>query len=109
MLCVSRCADAAVLPVASCETDSWRPQGAPDVMELIPSSQGSPIINPPDLMLRLSRTNDHRGLCEPDEACAGAPLTPASSMVRSFLLCRAPENWPLVFPDSLVFGVFLKC
>lgn len=85
-MCVSRCAAAAVLPVASCEADSWRPQGAPDVMELIPSSQGSPIINPPDLMLRLSQTNDHQGLCEPDEAWAGASLTPASSTVRSVLL-----------------------
>lgn len=70
--CVSRRADAAVLPVASCEGDGRRPPGAPDVMELILSSQGSPIVNPPHLLL--PQTD------EPDEGRASA--TPASSTVR---------------------------
>lgn len=67
--------------MASCEADSRRPRGAPDEMELIPSSQGSPITNLPDLMLLLPQTDDPHGLCEPDEAGAGAFETPASSTV----------------------------
>lgn len=79
--CVSRSADAAVQPVASCGADGVRPRGAPEVMELIPSSQDSPKISPPDLMLLLPQTDEPNGLHEPDEACVSASATPAFSTV----------------------------
>lgn len=80
-MCVSRCADAAVLPVGSCEADSREPQGVPAVMELIASSQGSPITNAPASVLLLPETDDCNALGESYEACASATVTPASSMV----------------------------
>lgn len=101
--CVSRCADAAVPPAASCGADSTRPGSAPEVVELIPSSQGSPKIRPPDLMLLLPQTNDPNGLHESDEECAGAPDTPASSMVTS-ASCQVSHvacNIYASFPDDL--------
>ncbi|XP_070760757.1 cell cycle checkpoint control protein RAD9B [Enoplosus armatus] len=78
----SRCADAAVLPVGSCEADSREPQDIPAMTELIASSQGSPIINPPTLT---PQTHDPNGPGVPDEACASTATTPASSMICSLL------------------------
>ncbi|XP_049434905.1 cell cycle checkpoint control protein RAD9B isoform X1 [Epinephelus fuscoguttatus] len=75
------CADAAVLPVGSCKADSSKAQGIPAEMEMVASSQGSPIINPPALMLRLPQTDNPDGLGVDDEACASVTTTPASSMV----------------------------
>lgn len=49
--------------------------------ELIASSQGSPIINPPFVMQLLPQTDDPNGLGAPDEACPSATSTPASSTV----------------------------
>lgn len=80
VVCVLRCADA-VLPAGSCEADSGKPQGVPAVVELIPSSQGSPVINPSALMLHLTQTDEPNQFDEPDDACASATTTPASSMV----------------------------
>ncbi|XP_035515066.1 cell cycle checkpoint control protein RAD9B [Morone saxatilis] len=80
-----RCAEAAVLPVGSCEANSGKHQGVPAVMELIPSSQGSPIISPPALVLLVPQTDNPNGLGEPHEACASATTTPASSTICSLL------------------------
>ncbi|XP_034397404.1 cell cycle checkpoint control protein RAD9B isoform X2 [Cyclopterus lumpus] len=81
------CADAAaaVLPVGSCEADSRKPQDIAAVMELIASSQGSPIINPPALMLLLPQIDDSNKLSVADEACHSATTTPASSTICSLL------------------------
>uniref|UniRef100_UPI0037E87933 cell cycle checkpoint control protein RAD9B n=1 Tax=Semicossyphus pulcher TaxID=241346 RepID=UPI0037E87933 len=76
-----RCAAAAVLPVGSCE-DIGEPQDIPAMTDLIASSQGSPIIDPPALMLLLPQTD---GLCAPEEDCASATTTPASSTICSLL------------------------
>lgn len=86
-VCVPRCAD--VAPVGSCEL-----QDLPAVMEVVASSQGSPI-NPPDLMLLLPHHPDGLGVA--DEACASATTTPASRVTRAscwFLIF----HWPLVAP-----------
>ncbi|XP_023253468.1 cell cycle checkpoint control protein RAD9B [Seriola lalandi dorsalis] len=80
-----RCADAASLPVVSYEADSDKPQDVPDVMELIASSQGSPIIDPPALMQLLSQADHSGGLGVPEEACASATSTPASTTICSLL------------------------
>lgn len=76
-----RCADAAVLPVGSCEADSRKPQDVPAAMELVESSQGSPIINPPARMLLLPQIGDSNRPGGADEACDSATTTPASSTV----------------------------
>ncbi|XP_032367573.1 cell cycle checkpoint control protein RAD9B isoform X2 [Etheostoma spectabile] len=86
-----RCADAAVLPVGSCEADSSKAQDIPAMMEMIPSSQGSPITNLPVLMLLQPETDDPNGRGVADEAFATATLTPASSMICS-LLFRSSEQ-----------------
>nr|XP_046242238.1 cell cycle checkpoint control protein RAD9B isoform X5 [Scatophagus argus] len=86
-----RCTDAAVLPVDSCESDSMKPQGAPAAMELIPSSQGSPLIIPPGLTVLLPQTDHPNGLTEPDGACASATTTPPSSMICSLLFSALSE------------------
>ncbi|XP_027131781.1 cell cycle checkpoint control protein RAD9B isoform X2 [Larimichthys crocea] len=62
----SRCADAAVLLVGSCEADSGEPRCTPAVMDLVASSQGSPIISPPPLMLPLLQIDEPNGLGELD-------------------------------------------
>ncbi|XP_054467594.1 cell cycle checkpoint control protein RAD9B [Anoplopoma fimbria] len=87
----NRCADVAVLPVGSCEADINKPEDIPAVMELIASSQGSPIINPPALMLLLPQIEEPHGPGVADEACVSATTTPASSMVCS-LLFRAVSS-----------------
>uniref|UniRef100_A0A3B4XND4 Uncharacterized protein n=1 Tax=Seriola lalandi dorsalis TaxID=1841481 RepID=A0A3B4XND4_SERLL len=61
--------------------NSDKPQDVPDVMELIASSQGSPIIDPPALMQLLSQADHSGGLGVPEEACASATSTPASTTV----------------------------
>ncbi len=76
-VCVSRCADA----VGSCEANGRKPQDIPAVMEVIPSSQGSPVIDPAALMLHLHRTDQPNGLSEPYDAFVSPTTTPASSMV----------------------------
>ncbi|XP_037634811.1 cell cycle checkpoint control protein RAD9B isoform X2 [Sebastes umbrosus] len=53
-----RCADTALLPVGWCETDGSKAQDVPAVMELIASSQGSPIDNPAALMLPQTGVTD---------------------------------------------------
>ncbi|KAM9360160.1 cell cycle checkpoint control protein RAD9B [Symphorus nematophorus] len=80
-----RCADAAVVPVGSCEADSREPQGVPDVTGLVPSSQGSPITNLPGVMMLLPQSDNPNAPGEPDEACASATSTPASSTICSLL------------------------
>ncbi|XP_037338493.2 cell cycle checkpoint control protein RAD9B [Pungitius pungitius] len=67
-----RCVAAAALPVASCEADSRNPQDLPAVMELIVSSQGSPIVYPP------AQTSNWLGAA--DDA-----TTPPSSTICSLL------------------------
>ncbi|KAF1388847.1 hypothetical protein PFLUV_G00066970 [Perca fluviatilis] len=87
-----RCLDTAVLPVGSCEADSSMAQDNPAVMEMIPSSQGSPITNLPALMLLLQpETDDPNRRGVDDEAFASATSTPASSMICS-LLFRASDQ-----------------
>ncbi|XP_035494806.2 cell cycle checkpoint control protein RAD9B isoform X2 [Scophthalmus maximus] len=80
-----RCADAAALPAVSYEADGSKPQDIPAVTELITSSQGSPIINPPALMQLLSPVDDPDRLSVSDEACPSATTTPASTMICSLL------------------------
>ncbi|XP_044054099.1 cell cycle checkpoint control protein RAD9B isoform X2 [Siniperca chuatsi] len=81
----SRCADAALLPVGSCDANSREPQDIHAMTEHIASSQGSPIINPPSLMQLLPQIDEPNGLGVPDEACASATVTPASSTICSLL------------------------
>ncbi|TNN77608.1 Cell cycle checkpoint control protein RAD9B [Liparis tanakae] len=80
-----RCADAAALPVGSCEADSRKPQDVPAAMELVESSQGSPMINPPAWMLLLPQIDDSIRPGGADEACHSAATTPASSTICSLL------------------------
>ncbi|XP_074526268.1 cell cycle checkpoint control protein RAD9B [Halichoeres trimaculatus] len=75
-----RCAEAADLPVGSCEANMREPVDITDVTELVESSQGSPIISPPALMLL-----PHIDRCFVPKDCTSAPNTPASSMVCSLL------------------------
>ncbi|XP_030273179.1 cell cycle checkpoint control protein RAD9B [Sparus aurata] len=86
-----RRADAAVVPLGSCEADSRVPQGVVTMMELIPSSQGSPILNPPTQMLLESHFDDPNGPRSHDEACVSVASTPASSTICS-LLFRAVSS-----------------
>ncbi|XP_068573567.1 cell cycle checkpoint control protein RAD9B isoform X2 [Cebidichthys violaceus] len=79
-----RCAAAAGLPVGSREADGRKPQDVPAVMELMASSQGSPITNPPAPMLLLPQTDDSNELAA-DEARVSATTTPASSTICSLL------------------------
>ncbi|XP_068167023.1 cell cycle checkpoint control protein RAD9B [Antennarius striatus] len=78
-----RCVDAAVPPVGSCETDNGVPQGAPAVMEIVPSSQGSPEISTPALMLYLHEADASRA-GEPDEGSV-RNTSPAASVICSLL------------------------
>ncbi|XP_029296563.1 cell cycle checkpoint control protein RAD9B isoform X2 [Cottoperca gobio] len=80
----SRCAEAAVLPVGECNRSQT--QDVPAVMEMIASSQGSPMIHTPALMLLLPQAD---GLSAADEACA--TTSPASSTICS-LLFRAVSS-----------------
>ncbi|XP_040897826.1 cell cycle checkpoint control protein RAD9B [Toxotes jaculatrix] len=70
-----RCADATAAPVVSYEADSSKPQDIPAVMELIASSQGSPVISPPALMQLLPHADELDGLS----------ATPASTTICSLL------------------------
>lgn len=97
-MCVPSCADAAVLPVGSCEADSSKAQGIPAEMEMVASSQGSPIINPLARMLLLPQTDNPDGLGVDVEACASVTTTPASSMVTGASCC--------CLLSSLFAGVF---
>ncbi|XP_070690383.1 cell cycle checkpoint control protein RAD9B [Pempheris klunzingeri] len=76
-----RSADPAALPVSSCERDSGKPQDVAVVTELVPSSQGSPMVNPPALMLLQPQIDDPYKLVDEDEAS----ITPASTMICSLL------------------------
>ncbi|KAM7416758.1 hypothetical protein PAMA_018694 [Pampus argenteus] len=75
----------AAVPVGSCEADTNKAQDIPAGMEVIASSQGSPIFNPAALMQRLPQTDDPHTLGVLDEACASANTTPASSLICSLL------------------------
>ncbi|XP_069557691.1 cell cycle checkpoint control protein RAD9B [Brachyistius frenatus] len=86
-----RCADAAAVDLREAHGDE--PQDIPDVSELVASSQGSPIINPPGPMTRLSPAHNPNGLGAPDEACTTAANTPASGTICS-LLFRAVTSEP---------------
>ncbi|KAM8887493.1 cell cycle checkpoint control protein RAD9B isoform 3-T3 [Spinachia spinachia] len=66
------CVTVAALPEASCEADSRKPQDLPAVMELIASSQGSPMFYP------LAQTDD--------------AATPASSMICSLLFGASEQE-----------------
>ncbi|XP_041856292.1 cell cycle checkpoint control protein RAD9B isoform X3 [Melanotaenia boesemani] len=78
-------ADAAALHVDKCEGQSDIPHDVPHVMELVPSSQGSPIITSSDLMHLLPHNNNPTRLHVADEECASATVTPASSTICSLL------------------------
>ncbi|XP_041856291.1 cell cycle checkpoint control protein RAD9B isoform X2 [Melanotaenia boesemani] len=80
-----RFADAAALHVDKCEGQSDIPHDVPHVMELVPSSQGSPIITSSDLMHLLPHNNNPTRLHVADEECASATVTPASSTICSLL------------------------
>lgn len=101
---VPRCADAAVLLVGSCEADSGEPRCTPAVMDLVASSQGSPIISPPPLMLPLLQIDEPNGLGELGEACASLTTTPASSTVTRASCCFFNLYWEL----SVAFACFLR-
>ncbi|XP_034547049.1 cell cycle checkpoint control protein RAD9B [Notolabrus celidotus] len=76
-----RCAEAADLPVESCEVNISEPQDITDLTELVASSQGSPIIDPPALKLLLPQT---ARLFVPED-CTSAATSPACSVVCSLL------------------------
>ncbi|XP_058492708.1 cell cycle checkpoint control protein RAD9B isoform X2 [Solea solea] len=75
-----RCEEAAAAAVPA---GSHEAQDIPAVMELIPSSQGSPIIHPPGLMQLLPQFDVPDGLGVPGEGRATA--TPASTPMCSLL------------------------
>ncbi|KAM7392012.1 hypothetical protein PAMP_022655 [Pampus punctatissimus] len=75
----------AAVPVGSCEADTKKAQDIPAGMEVIASSQGSPIFNPASLMQHLPQTDGPHTLSVHDEACANANTTPASSLICSLL------------------------
>lgn len=77
---VFRCADAAFLPAA--QADSSRSPAAPDLLEIIRSSQGSPIINSPKLAS--AQPVDPKKPGDPDGNCTTA--TPASMVTSTSFL-----------------------
>ncbi|XP_026199582.1 cell cycle checkpoint control protein RAD9B isoform X2 [Anabas testudineus] len=81
----ARCADAAALCVGPYEADCSTAHDAPAVMELIASSQGSPIIDSPTLTQFLPQIYNPGGLTAPDDACDGVNTTPSSTTVCSLL------------------------
>ncbi|KAM9391526.1 cell cycle checkpoint control protein RAD9B [Pholidichthys leucotaenia] len=80
-----RCADAAAPPVDSCKEDGIKSPDIPDVNEMVASSQGSPITDPPALMQLLQETPNPNSPCVPDKARGSTTTTPASSMICSLL------------------------
>ncbi|XP_042343557.1 LOW QUALITY PROTEIN: cell cycle checkpoint control protein RAD9B [Plectropomus leopardus] len=84
-LTTPRCADGASLPESSCQANCRNAHDPPAEMEMVPSSQGSPLINPPALKLLPPQTDGSNGLGVADEACASAATTPASSTICSLL------------------------
>lgn len=74
-MCVFRCEGAAALPAGL--YGGSKAQSVSDVTELIPSSQGSPIINPDPLMQRLPLINS------PSKFCDSATTSPPSTAVRT--------------------------
>ncbi|KAG7490545.1 cell cycle checkpoint control protein RAD9B [Solea senegalensis] len=78
-----RCEEAATAAAAAVPAGSHEAQDIPAVMELIPSSQGSPILHPPGLMQLLPQCDVPDGLGVPGEGCASA--TPASTPICSLL------------------------
>ncbi|XP_047447608.1 cell cycle checkpoint control protein RAD9B [Mugil cephalus] len=77
-VCVCRCEGAAALPVGL--SGSNEAQIVPDLTELIPSSQGSPIINPNPLKHCIPVINN-----PPSKLSGSAATTPASTTVCSLL------------------------
>ncbi|KAM3867673.1 cell cycle checkpoint control protein RAD9B [Diretmus argenteus] len=80
-----RCGDAAGLPEGSCEADSRHLQGFPAVVEVVASSQGSPMVNPSALMRLLTGAKHSDSLNIPDKGRASAVTTPAPSKICSLL------------------------
>lgn len=95
VVCVPSCADAAALPVGICDTQSKNLQLIPDIIELVESSQGSPITYSPALMQLLHQTADPRELPVPDEACPSAATTPASTTVIRACFWFLNLDWDL--------------
>ncbi|KAK2837707.1 hypothetical protein Q5P01_014919 [Channa striata] len=81
----SRCTDAVVVPQDSYDAESIRAQDVADTTELIPSSQGSPVVSPPALMQLPPQLYDPCGFGAPDKACDSANTTPASNTICSLL------------------------
>ncbi|XP_059192251.1 cell cycle checkpoint control protein RAD9B isoform X2 [Centropristis striata] len=85
------CAVPAVLPEGPCDADISKAEDIPDDMEMIVSSQGSPIIYPPALML--PHIDHLDGLAVADEACASDTTSPSSSTICSLLFrALSPEQ-----------------
>ncbi|XP_061585825.1 cell cycle checkpoint control protein RAD9B [Cololabis saira] len=81
----SRCADPAAVDAGVSEGDGNTPLDIPDIIELVTSSQGSPIINPPSMIHLLPPTDDFRRLFVPNEECASAAASPAPTTIWSLL------------------------
>lgn len=75
---VCRCTAAAVSPVTSCQADSRRSPAA-DPLEMIPSSQGSPVISPTKLVP--AQLVDPKKHSQPEGGTAVA--TPASGVISA--------------------------
>lgn len=91
----SSCADAVALPMGLCEEEG----GGADVMELIPSSLGSPVVHPPALLLPPQLYDGH---CAPEHLCTSVASTPASTMVTrascQFFIFTRNSTWHLFVP-----------
>lgn len=103
----SSCSDAAAQPMDLCE----ELQDVTDVMELIPSSLGSPVVHSPAPLLPPQL---YDGLCVPEQLCTSVASTPASTMVTrascQFYIFTRNSTWHLFVPWAFegLHG-FVKC
>ncbi|KAM3610792.1 uncharacterized protein V6R79_009041 [Siganus canaliculatus] len=100
-----RFTDAAALPVASGRAEITQRQDV--ASDLVPSSQGSPLVNPPSPRLLLPHITDSERPAGPDEDCASVTTSPAPSMICS-LLFRALSSEEII-DDALTKLPVLAC
>lgn len=83
---VSRCAADADPLVAPSPAGSRGQQCAPVVMEVVPSSQGSPI-DPADVIVLQPHPDVAHELLTPDEVCSGASTTVTTASCQGSYVC----------------------
>lgn len=109
---VCRCAAAAVSPVAPCQADSLRRPAAADPLEMIPSSQGSPIISPAKLVPAQLVDSKNHSDPEGNVATPASGVKSASCWVLNVLLeliyfYKNENEWKrLHFKKCCLFGRF---